>query len=150
MKRQGTVHLEKGSNAAVLRGLKSAPGSYIDADSVKLAVDPRVNGSNVQVESMDAREIEEQISSISDQIAEKSRELEILGLQEEMWRTNSDFTSKESVSVEAMTGYIESLEKRLGDIGAKKSAIEKKLKELQKDLKLHREYFEENIQCLFL
>ena len=143
VKRQGTVHLEKGSNTAVLRGLKSAPGNYIDADSVKLAVDQRVTGSNIQVETMDGKDIEEQLSSINDQIAEKTRELEILSLQEEMWKNNSDFTGKDSVSVESITGYIESLEGRLGEIGKKKSEIEKKLKELQKDLKTHREYFEE-------
>ena len=39
VKRQGTVHLEKGSRTVKLYGLRAAEGNAVASDTVKLAVD---------------------------------------------------------------------------------------------------------------
>jgi uncharacterized protein (TIGR02231 family) len=143
VKRQGTVHLEKGSQTVKLQGLRAAEGNFISGDSVKLAVDGRVTGSNIQVEQLSNREIADIVKPITDQIAAKSKELEVLQLQEDLWRSNSDFTNKESVSIEAMVSYIESLDGRLTALNAKKAAAEEELKKLNKDLDEHRKFLAE-------
>ena len=143
VKREGTVHLKAGQQTVELKGLTSARGGYISADTVKLSVDERVIGSNIQVVSRSPEDIDEILKPISEQIAAKQKELEILVLQEEMWRTNSDFTGKESVSIDSMVSYIESLGDRLGTLNGKKTDLEKELEKLNKDYREHREYLEE-------
>ena len=152
IKRQGTVHLEKGEQTVNVKGLKASEGSFIAADSVKLAVDERVSGSNVQVESMSSSDIEKTLRPIADKIEEKQKEIEILELQENAWRQNSDFTGKESVSIEAMVSYIDSLEGRLKALGEKKAAAGKELEDLNRDYEEHRKYLAEpsvkaNLYC---
>ena len=102
VKRQGTVHLKKGSQTVKLQGLRASEGNAISSDSVKLAVDERVTGSNIQVESRTAREVADTVRPITEKITAKRKELEVIQLQEDMWKTNSDFTNKESVSIESM------------------------------------------------
>ncbi|MBO4819660.1 MAG: mucoidy inhibitor MuiA family protein [Firmicutes bacterium] len=152
VKRQGTVHLEKGSQTVKLQGLKAADGNFISSDSVKLAVDERVTGSNIQVESLSGREVADIVKPITDKIAAKKKELDVLQLQEDMWKTNSDFTNKESVSIESMVNYIESLEERLTVLNAKKTAVEEELKVLSKDLDEHQKdlsepYVKADLSC---
>jgi uncharacterized protein (TIGR02231 family) len=143
VKRQGTVHLEKGSQTVKLQGLRAAEGNAISSDSVKLAVDERVTGSNIQVESRTAREVADIVRPITEKITAKRKELEVIQLQEDMWKTNSDFTNKESVSIESMVSYIDSLGERLTALNEKKAAIEEELKALNKDLEEHQKYLSE-------
>ena len=143
VKRQGTLHLEKGSQTVKLQGLKAAEGSFISSDTVKLAVDERVTGSNIQVESLSGREVADIVKPITEKITAKRKELEVLQLQEDMWKTNSDFTSKESVSIDSMVSYIESLEGRLTALNEKKAAVEEELRALSKDLDEHQKYLSE-------
>ena len=143
IKRCGTVHLEKGSQTVKIKGLKAAKMGFIPADSVKLAVDNRIIGSNVQVEAMADKDVKDTLRSIQDQINEKNRELEILELQETAWKDNADFKAKESVSIEAMVGYIEALEERLKKINEKKAALGKDVEELTKQYQEHEEWLRE-------
>ena len=134
VKRQGTVHLEKGSQSVKLYGLRAAEGNAVASDTVKLAVDERVKCSNIQVETLSGREIADTVRPITEKIAAKKKELDVLQLQEDMWKSNSDFTNKESVSIEAMVGYIDSLGDRLSALNGKKAAVEEEIKALSKDL----------------
>ena len=145
VKRQGTLHLEKGSQTVKLQGLKAAEGSFISSDTVKLAVDERVTGSNIQVESLSGREVADIVKPITEKITAKRKELEVLQLQEDMWKTNSDFTSKESVSIDSMVSYIESLEGRLTALNEKKAAVEEELKALSRKSDFYNisDFFEE-------
>ena len=143
VKRLGSVHLEKGSQTVKLMGLKAAVGQEIASDSVKLAVDERVSCTNVQVETMPLKDIEDTLKPISEKITAKEAELEVINLQESMWKANSDFTNKESVSIDSMVSYIDSLEGRLNGLNEKKAALEKELEVLRRDYKEHKDYLME-------
>ena len=129
--RTGTVTLQKGRHNVVLDTLPQT----LDPSTLTLSLPENVSGSNVQVEVLDSEKREEILADLNRQIKTVRNRIEVKNSQIEMWKNNSDLSSRQSLDIEEMSSYIEKLPERLEKIHMEIAELEEELKGLQKQLK---------------
>lgn len=134
VRRGGTVHLQEGIQSIEIAGLAAPAGKQVSSDSVRLFVAEGVAGTNVQVENPDQDEIRKATAELQDAIKKKENEIEVLGIQHDLWTDNSNFTANNSATVEGISSYIEKLPERLEGIYEKTEKLNKELTELREEL----------------
>ena len=103
----GVMPLEKGKNVVRIAGLLKG----VNEETVKLYVTDKVSGSNVQVKRLEEEEKKELLRETEKKIAELDSRITAKNRQSELWLVNADFSNRNNVTVEDITGYIEKLQK---------------------------------------
>ena len=129
--RNGTVNLHKGHNSIVLDTLPQT----LDQATLTLSLPEDLSGSNVQVQRPDQEWKEGITEELEHRIKEISDRIDIKKAQIEMWKTNADFSARESLNVDEMSSYIEKLPERLESIYTQIGELEKEQKALNRQLK---------------
>ena len=129
--RTGTVKLQKGRHSVVFDTLPQT----LDPSTLTLSLPENLSGSNVQVEFLDEEKRDEILADLNRQIKTVRNRIEAKNSQIEMWKSNADFSSRQSLDIEEMSSYIEKLPERLEKIYLEINDLEEELKDLQKQLK---------------
>ncbi|MBQ2582528.1 MAG: DUF4140 domain-containing protein, partial [Erysipelotrichaceae bacterium] len=128
--RTGTVKLQKGRHSVVFDTLPQT----LDPSTLTLSLPENLSGSNVQVEFLDEEKRDEILADLNRQIKTVRNRIEAKNSQIEMWKSNADFSSRQSLDIEEMSSYIEKFPERLEKIYLEINDLEEELKDLQKQL----------------
>ena len=130
IKSKGIVHLTEGMNTFYIKGLPQE----ISAASVRL----RVSGCPNSRFGVPASTLINVPEDDTEAIAALEREIELLDMQEELYRTNAVFTNRTNVTMAESLCYLEELPKRLQDIDAERKAKKKELAERKEKISENR------------
>lgn len=139
--RTGNLSLKQGQHSIEIEGLSSS----MDPSTIRFFLPENVTGSNVQPKSFTQKEQEKQLQDLNAQLQLLESNIQAKQTQLELWKTNADFSQKDSLSISDMTSYIEQLPVRIAKIQEELIPLQQSLKELQEkkeDLQnqLHQHY----------
>ena len=140
VKREGTIKVSKGRQYIILDEIPNS----LDTKTLSVSLSNKIKGSNVQIEALEEERIEEITKELNTKINKIDKLITIKNNQIELWNKNSDFSSKESVSISDITQYIDKLPERLENIYEEieklledKKELEKKLEDKQKETNVY-------------
>lgn len=127
--RETAVCLQEGFQTLKLLG----PGPGADAESLRLSVPEGVQGSHVQLAYLKEEEKAQAMETLQKKIHRLSRRLDGLDEQIALWRANADFSGKENISIQEMTGFLEQLPARLEELEEMREALREEMSQLEKE-----------------
>ncbi|MBQ7064547.1 MAG: mucoidy inhibitor MuiA family protein [Firmicutes bacterium] len=132
IKRTGRIRLAKGPQQIRLEGLSAS----VDESSLRLSVPAGVSGSNVQIEHPTKEQQKEILKDLAQKVAHVKRLLANREKLASLWESNADFSQKESLSIEEMTGYLERLPERLDAISQEIAKLTDERKALEEEYRV--------------
>ena len=126
--RRGTAELEAGTQQVYIYGLTETA----QQDTARLLCGSSVTCSEMRYTSMDQEESEsKEHAAAEERIAELQKEIEVRELQEELWKTNGDFSSRTSGPAAEIEEYIGKLPERIRKIREEIREFRKEIRDLE-------------------
>ena len=126
--RRGTAELEEGTQQILVFGLTETANQ----DTARLLCGSGVTCSEMRITSMAGESSgNEEQTDTEERIAELQKEIEVRELQEELWKTNGDFSSRTSGPAAEIEAYIGKLPERIRRIREEIREFRKEIRELE-------------------
>ncbi len=125
---RGTVPLTVGQQSVLI----SAMSTESDTSSVKVAMPSWVKVNDVQTVYLDDEETNQQLKPLKDAIGELENRITINKDLATLWKTNADFTAKQSSQVADVVDYMEKLPGRLEKLNRETAELNDQLSEKKK------------------
>lgn len=126
--RRGTAELEEGTQQILVFGLTETANQ----DTARLLCGSGVTCSEMRITSMAGESSgNEEQTDTEERIAELQKEIEVRELQEELWKTNGDFSSRTSGPAAEIEAYIGKLPERIRKIREEIRDLRKEVRDLE-------------------
>ena len=127
--RRGTAELEAGTQPVFVFGLTETA----QQDTARLLCSGGVTCSEMRITSMaEESSGNEELTDTEERIAELQKEIEVRELQEELWKTNGDFSSRTSGPAAEIEEYIGKLPERIRKIQEEIREFRKEIRDLER------------------
>ncbi len=128
--RLGHFDLKEGKQTLTIEGLSQT----LDPSTLTVSLNSQVSGSNIHVEHYTPEKQNEIKKQILDSLKKVQRQIQTRNDQIEILKKNTDFSSRENISLKDMSEYIDVLPERIEKIYDEISDLEEEEKRLQKKL----------------
>ena len=126
--RRGTAELEAGTQSVCVLGLTQTA----QQDTARLLCSGGVTCSEMRITSIAGEDPEnEEQKAVEERIAALQKEIEVRELQEELWKTNGNFSARTSAPAADIAEYIGKLPERIREIQEEIREFRKEIRELE-------------------
>ncbi len=136
----GKVVLEKGRQTVRISGLVRG----LDDSTIRLFLDNRIYGSNIQLRTLTEEEKKELTGEALNAVARQAQKIDIREKMSDVWLNNADFSQRDNVNVGDIDEYMDKLPQRLEENEEQILQLQKELELLNKALKKKQEEAERN------
>ncbi|MBQ7611975.1 MAG: DUF4139 domain-containing protein [Spirochaetaceae bacterium] len=136
-----TFPLEQGQQRIEVLGLTETT----DTASIRVFAPEGLSISDVQTEWLSEQASAEMTETLENEIAQLKTAQELIDFQIELWKKNGDFETKDTISVQDICTYLTNLPITIKALLDERSELEKKLKQLYKQLDEKQKLFKKPI-----
>jgi uncharacterized protein (TIGR02231 family) len=128
--RQGSVDLRKGKETITVEGLSGS----LDPSTLTVSLSTKVRGSNVRPYRRTVEEQNEIKKALLDELKRVQDKITVYSDQIEILKKNTDFTSKENISLKDMSEYIDALPGKISEVNETIHGLQEEEKRIRKAL----------------